>query len=1135
MADRTWMYSGWHRGKAPTNQWIENTKLFLDHAFSIVGVAEDNTVKCPCPCAKCRNYFSHERDEIEMHLCYNGFKENYETWTAHGETCGVMSEQDSSSLAHEDFLTDRMDNMLIDLAGQQPPSIEEEPSASAQAFYRMVASADEPVHESTTHSCLSAIARLLAIKSQYNMSITNYDAVLELIHELLPGQSNMCKDFYRSKKLIEGLGMPYVKIDGCKNNCMLYYKDNEQKEKCDFCGTSRYVQGQNKVPHKLLRYLPLTERLQRLYAHEETAKQMRSHSRSTSNFMVHPCDGEAWQHFDKDYPLFASDPRNVRLVFSTDGFTPYGLGAAPYSCWPVFASPLNLPPSKLLKKEYIFLCLVILGSQHPGKKLGVLMQPLIDELIELWEGRLTWDASVKQNFPMRAAFLWPVHDFPALGTVSGWSTHGKLACHICLTDSNAFQLTHGHKPCWFDCHRRFLPPYHEFRFQDNAFRKDTVVLEGPPRRLMGEELLAHMHKNVTDTKNYNKLHNWTHIRAPVLSRWMYPFERNKAPRYDDGASSFVPTCEFDIFQCSGRCISPRGYQTLTGEEYKVVLYYILTKIPEMDDIFNQFDKEQWKSRTKPTEKQLRELRLNGWKSGRGPDFFDWFKTHCMKSSNIHNALRQMSYEFRSKVRTYGIYDINGYRMTLRHIRLRERTASNTNASNSQRTNCDDSNSSGNVSQRTTGENNNSSAGQRSNTNEANSATTQSKKRGRAKRARTSLKVPPSGRKVQLEPHGDLHFKYVGTIPKEYKYGTQLGVILKREYPGLVEDKDSNGVITRSRPALDWEDYYLMHDGEGVTSADRVKREFWRLFEVTEPNRAEANHILEGCARRKVKDNMYQARVDAVKIYYDDQGEELDDKLACSRELTLEQYLASRVDWFSPTVWPHICRYWCSKEFKQARSRGQASRLKSLDVAQNRGGSRPFTETRQYLEHKFGPQKATIMNTYAAMKSGMKNLDESGCSGAISSQKAQKRLDAYCDGLKKAHPEDWQDIDLDESVLYNTSGGMPHGRLSIAAGAVKKGHIISVAKATNLKPSSYVAYRNMLFAEMGRDLPEWFQQGQTQAHTQGNTGLEDAAMDDLIGHGNTGGSNDGENICGDSNGFGYNEDGDGNYASGGGSH
>jgi hypothetical protein len=68
------------------------------------------------------------------------------------------------------------------------------------------------------------------------------------------------------------------------------------------------------------------------------------------------------------------------------------------------------------------------------------------------------------------------------------------------------------------------------------------------------------------------------------------FVRNKAPRYDDGASSFVPACEFDIFQCSGRCISPRGYQTLTREEYKVALYYILTNIPEMDDIFKYVSK-----------------------------------------------------------------------------------------------------------------------------------------------------------------------------------------------------------------------------------------------------------------------------------------------------------------------------------------------------------------------------------------------------------------------------------------------------------------------------------------------------------------------------------------------------------------
>jgi hypothetical protein len=51
--------------------------------------------------------------------------------------------------------------------------------------------------------------------------------------------------------------------------------------------------------------------------------------------------------------------------------------------------------------------------------------------------------------------------------------------------------------------------------------------------------------------------------------------------------------------------------------------------------------------------------------------------------------------------------------------------------------------------------------------------------------------------------------------------------------------------------------------------------------------------------------------------------------------------------------------------------------------------------------------------------------------------------------------------LDEAVLYNASGGMPHGRLLISTGAVKKAHIISAAKATNMKPSSSIAYCNVI--------------------------------------------------------------------------
>jgi len=83
MANREWMYRSWQYGKAPSNEWLEMTKQFLDCAFSLPDVAEGGTIKCPC--GMCRNYFKHNRQSVELHLCKHGFRGNYEIWTSHGE------------------------------------------------------------------------------------------------------------------------------------------------------------------------------------------------------------------------------------------------------------------------------------------------------------------------------------------------------------------------------------------------------------------------------------------------------------------------------------------------------------------------------------------------------------------------------------------------------------------------------------------------------------------------------------------------------------------------------------------------------------------------------------------------------------------------------------------------------------------------------------------------------------------------------------------------------------------------------------------------------------------------------------------------------------------------------------------
>ncbi|KAL0364161.1 UNVERIFIED_CONTAM: hypothetical protein Sangu_0513700 [Sesamum angustifolium] len=96
---------------------------------------------------------------------------------------------------------------------------------------------------------------------------------------------------------------------------------------CKFCGEFRYKPtrernpNRKKIPYAILRYLPFTLCLQRLYASETIAKQMTWHAnhQTEDGCMCHPSDAEAWRHSDRIYLNFAIDPNNIRLSSCTDG------------------------------------------------------------------------------------------------------------------------------------------------------------------------------------------------------------------------------------------------------------------------------------------------------------------------------------------------------------------------------------------------------------------------------------------------------------------------------------------------------------------------------------------------------------------------------------------------------------------------------------------------------------------------------------------------------------------------------------------------------------------------------------------------------------------------------------------------
>ncbi|KAL0325300.1 UNVERIFIED_CONTAM: hypothetical protein Sradi_5099300 [Sesamum radiatum] len=256
--------------------------------------------------------------------------------------------------------------------------------------------------------------------------------------------------------------------------------------------------------------------------------------------MEHPSHGDAWKHFDRTHPPFASDARNVRLGLCIDGFSPFGNSSTPYSCWPVIITVYNLPPWMCMREPFMFLNMVIPGPKSPGKNIDVFLRPLIDELKILWtSGVQTYDVCNKQNFNMRAALLWTISDFSAHAMLSGWSTHGWLAYPYCMDMIKSFNLRYGRKASWFDCHRQFLPLDHPYRKQAYKFYKERIENDQPPIRFSGEEVHQRVEglPDITFGKppsgtqpidGFGKTHNW--VKKCIF--WELPYWHTNLIRHN---------------------------------------------------------------------------------------------------------------------------------------------------------------------------------------------------------------------------------------------------------------------------------------------------------------------------------------------------------------------------------------------------------------------------------------------------------------------------------------------------------------------------------------------------------------------------------------------------------------------------
>jgi hypothetical protein len=160
-----------------------------------------------------------------------------------------------------------------------------------------------------------------------------------------------------------------------------------------------------------------------------------------------------------------------------------------YSMWSVFVVPYNLPPWECMEESNFMMALLILGLASPGKDFDLFLEPLVEDLLELWSGVRAYDGLNGKMFNLRATVLWCIQDYPTLSTLSGCTTKGYFACIHC--DKHPLSYILRSKIRYFG-HYHFLPSGHHL-WRGNEFA-DIHESNDPPGEFCIDELLTELEK-----------------------------------------------------------------------------------------------------------------------------------------------------------------------------------------------------------------------------------------------------------------------------------------------------------------------------------------------------------------------------------------------------------------------------------------------------------------------------------------------------------------------------------------------------------------------------------------------------------------------------------------------------------------
>ncbi|KAF3655919.1 hypothetical protein FXO38_14450 [Capsicum annuum] len=352
---------------------------FLDFAF--MNAAVEDRIKYSCPLYYFKKWYT--RDIVHAHLICKQFPRNYITWVIHGES-NVLNNSPNVVVTHDILPPNNPVELLINeafqglrhegtdasasqVAGEEGIS-NDTPASNNTDFLKFLKDRSQELYDGCKYSKLEFLLKLYHIKCLGGLSDKGMGMILDLLRDAFDF-AKLPSSFYDAKKTIKKLCLDYIKIDVCLNDCMLYWGDDANEEKCKHCHTSRWKptkkndkdhapgtsKKQKKKSAKILRYFPLIPRFKRLFMCSKIAEHIRWNGENVKNdgILRHLRDG----------------PRTV------------------------------------------------------SNNIDVYPQPLIKELNKLWYNDVeTFDSSKNEMFRMRAPLMWTM--------VEAGKKHGRATLYL---------------------------------------------------------------------------------------------------------------------------------------------------------------------------------------------------------------------------------------------------------------------------------------------------------------------------------------------------------------------------------------------------------------------------------------------------------------------------------------------------------------------------------------------------------------------------------------------------------------------------------------------------------------------------------------------------------------------------------